>query len=321
MLAGEPGIGKTRLLEYAAAAADLTVIWLTGVESENLYEVSARCTGCSARSGPCPGLPAPQRDALGRRVRAGRRRPPDRYLVGLATLTVLSGVAVDQPVLCLVDDVHWLDRESIEALEFTGAGRHADSLAFVFAARSEAVRPEAGGHAAFAALSVHRLGGMEPLDARALLALAVEGSLDPAVADRLIAGTGGNPLALIELTVQLSSEQLAGVAPLPARLPVSRMLDAHFRQAISALPTDARTLLLLIAAAPAYDAPLIWQAAGRLWLTARSAAAAAERGILTREPRPAFRHPLIRSVVTATPSVQRRRVDTALAASAPTRSR
>ena len=316
MLAGEPGIGKTRLLEYAAAAAaDLTVIWLTGVESETQLGFGALHRLLRPFLDRVPGLPAPQRDALSAAFGLGGSEPPDRYLVGLATLTVLSGVAVDQPVLCLVDDVHWLDRESIEALEFTARRLHADSLAFVFAARSEAARPEAGGHAAFAALSVRRLGGMEPLDARALLALAVEGSLDPAVADRLIAGTGGNPLALIELTVQLSSEQLAGVAPLPARLPVSRMLDAHFRQAISALPTDARTLLLLIAAAPAYDAPLIWRAAGRLGLTARSAAAAAERGILTREPRPAFRHPLIRSVVygDADP-VQRRRVHTALAA-------
>jgi DNA-binding CsgD family transcriptional regulator len=135
------------------------------------------------------------------------------------------------------------------------------------------------------------------------------------VADRLVAGTGGNPLVLIELTLQLSSEQLAGVAPLPARLPVSRRLDAHFRQAISALPAEARTLLLLIAAAPAYDAPLIWRAAGRLGLTARSAAAPAERGILTREPRPAFRHPLIRSVVYGdADAAQRRRVHAALAA-------
>jgi DNA-binding CsgD family transcriptional regulator len=316
MLTGEPGIGKTRLLEYAAAAAaDLTVIWLTGVESETQLGFGALHRLLRPFLDRVPGLPAPQRDALSAAFGLSGTEPPDRYLVGLATLTVLSGVAADQPVLCLVDDVHWLDRESAEALAFTARRLHADSLAFIFAGRPEAARPEAGGTPAFAALAVHRLSGMESLDARALLALGVEGSLDPTVADRLVVGTGGNPLALIELTVQLSPEQLAGVAPLPARLPVSRMLDAHFRAAISALPADARTLLLLIAAAPADDAPLIWRAAGRLGLTARAADAAVARGILTREPRPAFRHPLIRSAVYADADPgQRRQVHAALAA-------
>jgi DNA-binding CsgD family transcriptional regulator len=212
-------------------------------------------------------------------------------------------------VLCLVDDVHWLDRESAGALAFTARRLHADSFAFIFGGRVEA-----GAQAAFAALPVRRLGGLEPLDGRALLALGVQGSLDPGVADRLVAGTDGNPLALIELTVQLSPEQLAGIAPLPARLPVSRMLDAHFRTAIGALPVDARTLLLLIAAANAEDAALIWRAAGTLGLTARAASAAVERGILLREPRLAFRHPLLRSAVYADADPgQRRQVHAALA--------
>jgi hypothetical protein len=316
MLIGEPGIGKTRLLEYAAAAAaDLTVMWLTGVESETQLGFGALHRLLRLFLDRVAGLPAPQRDALRAAFGLGGSEPPDRYLVGLATLTVLSGVAADQPALCLVDDVHWLDRESAEALAFAARRLNADSLGFIFARRSAAARPEAGGLAAFATLPVRHLDGMEPLDAKALLALGVEGSLDPAVADRLVAGTGGNPLALIELTVQLSPEQLVGVAPLPARLPVSRTLDAHFRTAITALPADTRTLLLLIAAAPADDAPLIWRAAGRLGLTARAADAAAQGGILTRTPRPAFRHPLIRSAVYADADAgQRRQVHAALAA-------
>lgn len=316
MLTGEPGIGKTRLLEYAAAAAaDLTVIWLTGVESETQLGFGALHRLLVPFLDRIAGLPARQRDALRAAFGLGGGEPPDRYLVGLATLTMLSAVAIDQPLVCLVDDVHWLDRESAEALAFTARRLHADSLAFIFAGRIAAARPEADGQATFAALPVRRLAGMEPLDARALLALGVKGSLDPAVADRLVAGTGGNPLALIELTVQLSPEQLVGVTPLPARLPVSRMLDAYFRTAITALPADTRTLLLLIAAAPADDAPLIWRAAGRLGLTARAADAAAEGGILTRTPPPAFRHPLIRSVVYAdADSGQRRQVHAALAA-------
>jgi DNA-binding CsgD family transcriptional regulator len=311
MLTGEPGIGKTRLLEYAAAAAaDLTVIGLTGVESETQLGFGALHRLLRPFLDRIPGLPAPQRDALGAAFGLHHSEPPDRYLVGLATLTVLAGIAASQPALCLVDDVHWLDRESAEALAFTARRLQADSLAFIFAGR-----PEAAGQAAFTALSVHRLSGIEPLDARALLALGVAGSLDPVVADRLITGTGGNPLALIELTVQLSPEQLAGVAPLPARLPVSRMLESYFHLAISALPADSRTFLLLVAAAPADNAPLIWRAAGMLGLTARAAAAAAARGVLTRERQPAFRHPLIRSAVYADADPgQQRQVHAALAA-------
>jgi DNA-binding CsgD family transcriptional regulator len=311
LLAGEPGIGKTRLLEHAAAAAaDLTVIWLAGVESETQLGFGALHRLLRPFLDRLPGLPGPQRDALSAALGLSESAPPDRYLTGLATLTMLSGIAAEQPLQCLVDDVQWLDRESAEALAFTARRLHADSLVLIFAGR-----PEAAGQAAFAALPVHRLRGMESLDARALLALGVAGSLDPAVADRLVAGTGGNPLALIELTGQLSPEQLAGVAPLPARLPVSRMLDAHFRTAIGALPAGTRSLLLLIAAAPADDAPLIWQAAGRLGLAARAADAAVERGILTREPRLAFRHPLIRSTVYADAGPgERRQVHAALAA-------
>ena len=312
MLTGEPGIGKTRLLEYAAAAAaDLRAIWLAGVESETQLGFGALHRLLRPFLDRIPGLPVPQRDALSAAFGlASGGEPPDRYLVGLATLTLLASVAVDQPVLCLVDDAHWMDRESAEALAFTARRLHADSLAFIFAARLEASDPTA-----FDSLAVYRLDGLQSLDATVLLALGVEGSLDPAVAGRLVAGTGGNPLALIELTAQLSPEQLAGVAPLPVRLPVNRTLNAHFRAAIGALPADTRTLLLLIAAAPADDAPLIWRAAGKLGLSARAADAAAERGIVTRQSRLAFRHPLIRSAVYADADpAQRRQVHAALAA-------
>jgi DNA-binding CsgD family transcriptional regulator len=307
LLTGEPGIGKTRLLEYAAAAAaDLRVIWLTGVQAETRLGFGALHRLLRPFLDRLPTLPAPQRDALDAAFGRSSAEPPDRYLVGLATLTLLSGVAAEYPVLCLVDDVHWLDRESADALAFTARRLHADSLGFIFSGRPAAALPEAGSQAIFAALPVHRLGGLAAPDAQALLALGVSGSLDPVVADRLVAGSGGNPLALIELTAQLSPEQLAGVAALPARLPVSRMLDAHFRAAISVLPAETRALLLLMAAASADDAPLIWRAAGKLGLSARAADAAVERGILTREPRLAFRHPLIRSAVYADADPARR---------------
>src|SRR5258708_4604110 len=224
MLTGEPGIGKTRLLEYAAAAAaDLTVIWLTGVESETQLGFGALHRLLRPFLYRVPGLPVPQRDALSAAFGLGGSEPPDRYLVGLATLTMLSGVAADQPLLRLVYGEHWLARGSAEALAFTARRLHADALAFIFTARSEAARPEAGGQAAFAALPVHRLGAMESLDARALLALGVEGCLDPAVADRLVARAGGHPLPPIQLTLPLRPQQLARVAP-PAPPPPGRRL-------------------------------------------------------------------------------------------------
>ena len=310
LLTGDPGIGKTRMLEYAAAAAaDLHVIRLAGIESEMRLGFGALHRLLRPFLDRVPGLPVPQRDALSAAFGLMGGPPPDRYLAGLAALTVLADVAAGQPVLCLVDDAHWLDRESAEALAFIARRLHADSLAFIFAASLEV-----GDQSVFASVATLRLGGLEPLDAKALLTSGVAGHLDAAVADRIVAGTGGNPLALIEITAQLSPEQLAGVAPLPTRLPVSRMLDVHFRAAITVLPPDTRTLLLLIAAAPTDDPSLIWRAAGRLGLSARAAHPAVERGIVTREPQPSFRHPLIRSAVYADADPgQRRRVHTALA--------
>src|SRR5580692_4377255 len=156
LLTGEPGIGKTRLLEYAAAAgADLRVVWLTGVESETQLAFGALHRLLRPFLDRLPGLPAPQRDALSAAFGLAGGEPPDRYLAGLATLTVLAGVAAEKPVLCLVDDVHWLDRESGEALAFTARRLHADSLAFIFAARLEA-----GDQSVFASLAALRLGGL-----------------------------------------------------------------------------------------------------------------------------------------------------------------
>jgi DNA-binding CsgD family transcriptional regulator len=311
LLTGDPGIGKTRMLEYAAAAAaDLHVIRLAGVESEMRLGFGALHRLLRPFLDRLPGLPGPQRDGLSAAFGFVGGVPPDRYLAGLAALTVLADVAVGQPVLCLIDDVHWLDRESAEALAFTARRLHTDSLAFIFAAR-----PAAADQPVFVSLATLGLGGLAALEAKALLAASVAGYLDTLVADRIVAGTGGNPLALIDIAAQLSPEQLAGVAPLPAQLPVSRMLDVHFRAAIAALPPDTKTLLLLMAAAPTDDAPLIWHAAGRLGLSARAAQPAAERGIVTRDPPLGFRHPLIRSAVYADADPgQRRRVHAALAA-------
>ncbi|WP_051450853.1 LuxR C-terminal-related transcriptional regulator [Actinospica robiniae] len=316
---GEAGIGKTRLLDYAAAqarAAQVELTRLVGVEAEQPLGYGALHRLLRPHLHRIDRLPPRQRDALNTAFGLADAAPLDRHLVGLATLTLLSGVALELPLLCLIDDVHWLDRESAETLAFVARRLQADSLGLIFAARTGI---EARG--LFDAMTSLRVDGLPVADARELLALATPGHLDAAVADRIVAGTGGNPLALIELGAQLNAEQLAGVVPMPDPLPVSRLLEAHFQQAVAALPPDTRTLLLLIAAAPTDDPTVIWHAAGVLGLSARAAAAAVEAGVLDRAAAPGFRHPLIRSSVYAAASGdERRRIHAALAtATDPTR--
>ncbi|MEU9386500.1 ATP-binding protein, partial [Streptomyces sp. NPDC048279] len=231
VLTGEPGIGKTRLLEYAAEqAADLRVVRLTAVEQETglgfgaLHRLLRPFLDRAAR------LPEPQRSALDAALGLAAGLPADRYLVELATLTLLSEAAADQPLLFLVDDAQWLDRESAEALAFAARRLHVDSLGLIVA-----VREGLGDKGLFDALSTQRVPGLPESEARTLLTFGAR-RVDPAVADRIVAGTGGNPLALLELTDALTAEQLSGIAPLPDPLPVGRLLEDHFQRLVLALP-------------------------------------------------------------------------------------
>ncbi|MEU9407825.1 LuxR family transcriptional regulator [Streptomyces sp. NPDC048281] len=310
VLTGEPGIGKTRMLEYAAArATELRVVRLTAVEPETGLGFGALHRLLRPFLNRTDRLPGPQRAALDAALGRVPGPPADRYLVGLATLTLLSEAAADQPLLFLLDDAQWLDRESAEALAFTARRLHADSLGLIIA-----VREGLGDSGLFDALSVHRVRGLSEADARALLSFGTR-RVDAAVADRIVAGTGGNPLALLELTEALAAEQLSGITPLPDPLPVGRLLEGHFRRLAGALPPGTATLLLLLAAAPSDDMGMMWRAAGRLGLAARAVQPAVAAGILGRDTPTAFRHPLIRSTVYAGAEPgERRRVHAALAA-------
>ncbi|MFJ7905715.1 AAA family ATPase [Kitasatospora sp. NPDC096204] len=311
VLVGEAGIGKTRLLDHAAAlAAGVQLTRLVGVEAEQPLGYGALHRLLRPHLHRADRLPTRQRDALNAAFGLADAAAPDRHLVGLAALTMLSDVASELPLLCLVDDVNWLDRESAETLAFVARRLHADSLGLIFAARQDLA-----GRGLFDAMPHLQVEGLPATDARKLLSLTVPGHLATAVADRIVAGTGGNPLALIELGANLGAEQLAGVAPVPEPLPVGRLLEEHFRQSVAALPSDTRTLLLLMAAAPTDDMAVVWHAAGVLGLPARAAAAAVDAGILNHGAGGGFRHPLIRSSVYAAASGDnRRRVHAALAA-------
>src|SRR5580693_8023722 len=297
---GEAGVGKSALLEYAVgAAADMRVARAVGVESEMELAFAGVHLLCAPLLDRLEDLPGPQRDALG--VAFGLREggAPDRFLVGLAVLTLLSEVAEERPLLCVVDDAQWLDRASAQVLAFAARRLLAEPVGLVFAAR------ESG--EAFRGLADLEVRGLPDKDARALLGSVVRFRLDDQVRDRILAETAGNPLALLELPRGLSLTQLAGGLGLPGTRAVPARIEQGFRRRVEALPADTRSLLLVVAAEPAGDPVLVWRAAGRLGIPASAAEAAQADGLLETGTRVRFRHPLVRSAVYSAASLPQRR--------------
>jgi DNA-binding CsgD family transcriptional regulator len=303
---GEPGVGKTALLEYAVEAGkDFRVLRGTGVEGEMELDYAALQQLCSPILEFIERLADPQRDALGVAFGLSAGQAPSPFLVGLAALGLLSEAAEQQPLLCVVDDAQWLDGASARALAFVARRLLAERIALVFAAR------EVGGLARFPQLSVEPLGRR---DARALLESVLAARLDESVLEQIIAETGGNPLALLELPRGLTPAQLAGGFGLPAALPLSAGIEQSFRRRLARLPRDARRLLLLAAAEPVGDPALLWRAAQELGIPETAGHAVESEGLLMLDAGVVFRHPLVRSAVygAAEPS-ERREVHRALA--------
>jgi AAA ATPase-like protein len=304
---GEPGIGKTALLEYAIqSASGFRVARAAGVESEMELAFAALHQLCAPMLDRLERLPGPQRDAVGVAFGLSAGNAPDRFLVGLAVLSLLSEVGEERPLLCLVDDAQWLDRASAQALAFVARRLLADPIALVVATR-EPIEDLTGQPE----LLVEGLGNG---DARALLGSALRVPLDERVRDRIVAETRGNPLALLELPRGLTPAQLAGgfgvldVPTLPGRI------EDRFRQRDAALPATSRRLLLVAAADPTGDPVLVWRAASRLGIRSEAATAAEADGLLAIGARVTFRHPLVRSAVYwAAPLAERRVVHRALA--------
>src|SRR5579859_254397 len=287
---GEPGVGKTALLEYALeAGANFRVAGTVGVEGEMELAYAALQQLCSPNLGLTERLPDPQRDAL--EVALGLRagQPPKPFLVGLAVLNLLSEAAEEQPLLCVVDDAQWLDRASALVLAFAARRLLAERIAIVFAAR-EPIEALHG----FAELRV------EPLslrDARALLDSVLPARLDERVLERIVVETRGNPLALLELPRGLTAAQLAGGFGLPAALPVSARIEQSFARRLARLPRDSGRLLLVAAADPTGDAALEWRAAEMLGIAGATAQTLELDGLVTFNAGVVFRHPLVRSAV------------------------
>ena len=307
LIHGEAGIGKTALLNYAvASAADIRVLRAAGVESEMELAFASLHQLCAPLLEAVGQLPPPQRGAL--EVAFGRTAgpAPDRFLVGLAVLTLLSGAAEERPVLCVVDDAQWLDEVSAKTLAFVARRLLAEPVGLLLAARAPA-----GDLRGLPELQVL---GLRNGDARALLRSGVMFRLDERIRDRIVAETRGNPLALLELPRGLSVQQLAGGFGLldAPRQALPTRLEESFQHRVEAIPAAARRLMLVAAAEPVGDPLLVWRAAERLGI--EIAAADATDGLLTIEESVRFRHPLVRSAVyRSAPVEQRRHVHLALA--------
>ncbi|MEY9858877.1 DNA-binding CsgD family transcriptional regulator [Catenulispora sp. GAS73] len=292
VLRGEAGIGKSALLDHLAAqAGQMRVVRAAGVEAETDFAYSALQSLCAPLLSHIDRLPPVQQVALRVAFGLSAGNPPEMLLVGLAVLGLFSEAAAESPLLCLVDDAQWLDLMSQRILTFVGRRLDAESVALVFAER---ILDDGTGVTGLPELPVR---GLADAEARALLDSALPAPVDDRVRDRIIAETGGNPLALLELPRALTSAELAfgfgglGVAPLATRV------EAGFRRRIDTLAADTRTLLLAAAVEPVGDGPLLWRAVKLLGIEPEAAAPAEAAGLITMGAPVRFRHPLVRSAV------------------------
>jgi DNA-binding CsgD family transcriptional regulator len=290
VLSGEAGVGKTALLDYLAAnASGCRVARTTGCQSEMELAFAALHQLCAPMLGSLQRLPAPQRNAVLTAFGMSSGPAPDRFLIGLGVLSLLSEAAEEQPVVCVVDDEQWLDRASAQVLGFAARRLGAESVGMVFAVRIPSSE--------LTGLAELRIEGLEDADARALLESALTGPLDAAVREQILAETRGNPLALLELPRGLTRQLLAGGFGIPGADRLAGGIDESFRQRVHAFPEQTRRLLLIAAAEPLGDPAMLWRAAAILGIGLEAAAPAAEASLVEFGMRVRFRHPLVRSVI------------------------
>jgi DNA-binding CsgD family transcriptional regulator len=306
---GEPGVGKTMLLDHLAgrgAGQGCRIVRAVGVQSEMELAFAGLHQLCAPMLDQAARLPAPQHNALRIAFGLSEGPPPDRFLVGLAVLGVISEASGDQPLICVVDDQQWLDQASAQALGFTARRLAADPVGLVFAARNPGQD--------LAGLPELAVGGLAERDARVLLESVLTGPLDERVRDQIIADTHGNPLALLELPRELTAAQLAGGFGLPGAGPLADRIEESFTRQIEALPADTRRLLQLAAADPSGDPALVLRAAERLGISVAAARPAARSGLAEFGARVRFRHPLVRSAAyRSAPMAARQQAHSALA--------
>jgi DNA-binding CsgD family transcriptional regulator/tetratricopeptide (TPR) repeat protein len=303
LIRGAPGIGKTALLEYAVGqASGFEVVRAAGVESEMELAFAALQQLCSPFLSRLDRLPGPQRVGLETAFGLSAGNPPDPLFVGLGVLSLLSDAAsAERPLLCVVDDVQWLDRASALALGVVARRLEADRVALVLAARDLVELKELSGLAGL------YLDGLSGTDSRQLLSSVLPGRVDERVVERILAETGGNPLALIELPRGMSAADLSGGFGLLERLGVSGRIEESFRRRLEPLPADTRRLLLVAAAEESGDAALLWRACARLGVSPDAAGAAEDENLIRIDSSVRFFHPLVRSAVYQSASANERR--------------
>ncbi|MFW0153587.1 LuxR C-terminal-related transcriptional regulator [Mycobacterium sp. smrl_JER01] len=293
VLLGEAGIGKTALLRFLReCAADCTFYTAVGVESDMELAFAGLQQLCAPVMDHRSGLPQPQREALERAFGLSDAGPaPNRFLVGLAVLGLLAAAAADRPVLCVVDDVQWLDQVSAQTLFFVARRLQAESVGLAFASRTP-IEGTAG-------LPTLAVGGIDDGHARRLLESAFPGRLDPAVLDRIVAEARGNPLALLETPKDITS--------FPAGA-INTGIEEHYRTLIAELPDDTRMLLLVAAAEPVGDPALLSRALAYLDLKPAVMTSASDVGLIAVDTRVQFHHPLARSVAYRCATAEERRL-------------
>ncbi|MGW4490304.1 helix-turn-helix transcriptional regulator [Amycolatopsis sp. NPDC004368] len=290
VLHGEPGVGKTALLDYLSVqSSGFRVVRAAGTESEVEMPFSGLHQLCAPLLDHLDHLPGPQREALRTVLGLSGGTTPDKFLVGLALLGLLSQAATERPLMCLVDDLQWLDPASSRTLTFVARRLHTESVGLVIATR--AVTTYLNG------LQDLAVNGLRPADAGALLDTVLTGPVDTGVRDQIIADTGGNPLALLELPRGLTPAELAGGFGLPSAMHVAASIEESFSRRAAALPEASRKLLLIAASDPSGDPALVWRAARALGVDAAAATPTIETGLAELGTRVRFHHPLARSAI------------------------
>jgi DNA-binding CsgD family transcriptional regulator len=299
---GEPGVGKSALLDYLVErASGCRVARAAGVQSQMELPFAGLHQLCAPWSDRPTSLPQPQSDALSVAFGLSAGQPPNSFLVGLGALGLLSEVAEERPLVCVVDDAQWLDRASAQALEFVAHRLLADSVALVFAVRTSAEELP------FLGLPELVIEGLGNGDARALLGSVIRWPIDERVRDSFVAETRGNPLALLELSRGMTPAELAGGFGLPSTQALSGRIEETFRRRLALLPATTQRLLLIAAAEPLGDSALLWRAADRLRIAVEAVDAAEREGLVEFGARVTFRHPLVRSAIYGAASPDERR--------------
>jgi len=299
VIRGEPGVGKTALLRHAVAeASGFRVAQIAGVESEMELPYAGLHQLCAPMLDRLEELPRPQQAALGVALGLAPGDPPDRFLVALATLGLMSATADERPLFCVVDDFQWLDDATAQAVGFVARRLLAESVALLLVVRDPSDEHRLTG------LPELALRGLDTADARALLETVIPGPIDDGVRDRIVAETHGNPLALLELPRGMTAAELAGGYGLPASLGLSGSIEDGFRRRLDALPADTRRLVQLAAADPVGEPLLVWRAAELLGIPPEAATAAIEEELLEIRTQVRFHHPVVRSAAyrSASPS-------------------